>query len=153
MAGDRPRQEQRSEKTTDDGDSGGGGRRKRKEQRHDRILFDLLRSATTKQSVYAQKTRNYEKQARDEYTDINVETQMWEKPRQSTNCRIHYGRGVQQRGYTEATTSCPLHRHTRRLQFRQRPHSFSLSLSVTLCTVTLYTLTTTKVFNHIKCLP
>ena len=49
-------------------------------------------------------------------TDINVETQMWEKPRQSTNCRIHYGRGVQQRGYTEATTSCPLLRHTRRLQ-------------------------------------
>ena len=52
-------------------------------------------------------------------TDINMETQMWEKPRQSTNCRIHYGRGVQRRGYTEATTSCPLLRHTRRLQLRQ----------------------------------
>ena len=60
-------------------------------------------------------------------TVINVETQMWEKPRQSTNCRIHYGRGVQQRGYTEATTSCPLLRHTRRLQLRQRPHTLSLS--------------------------
>ena len=115
MAGDRPRQEQRSEKTTDDGDSGGGGRRKRKEQRHDRILFDLLRSATTKQSVYAQKTGTM-KQARDEYTDVNVETQMREKPQQSTNYKIHYGREVQRRGYTEATTSCPLLRHTRRLQ-------------------------------------
>ena len=61
---------------------------------------------------------------------------MWEKPRQSTNCRIHYGRGVQQRGYTEATTSCPLLRHTRRLQLRQQPHSLSLSLSLTL---SLYT--------------
>ena len=54
---------------------------------------------------------------------------MWEKPRQSTNCRIHYGRGVQQREYTEAITSCPLLHHTRWLQLRQRPHSLSLSLS------------------------
>ena len=63
---------------------------------------------------------------------------MWEKPRQSTNCRIHYGRGVQQRGYTEATTSCPLLRHTRRLQLRQRPHFLSLSLSLSLV-LSLYT--------------
>ena len=69
---------------------------------------------------------------------------MWEKPRQSTNCRIHYGRRVQQREHTEATTSCSLLRHTRRLQWRQRPLSFSHDVSHTISVHTSYTTTLQK---------
>ena len=115
----------------------------------DRIRFVYLCSATTKQSVYTQKTENQQWKKRDD-TDVNVETQMWEKPRQSTNCRIHYGRGVQPRGYTEATTSCPLLRHTRKLQLRQRPLSLSLSLSLVVSIHMRYTTSTyKKLFNNI----
>ena len=104
------------------------------------IGFDSLRSARPQPSSrFMHRKPETMKQARDEYTYINVETQMWEKPRQSTNCRIHYGRGVQQRGYTEATTSCPLLRHTRRLQLRQRPHTHTLSLSHAVSVHTRYT--------------
>ena len=103
------------------------------------IGFDSLRSARPQPSSrFMHRKPETMKQARDVYTDIHVETQMWEKPRQSTNCRIHYGRGVQQRGYTEATTSCPLLRHTRWLQLRQRPHTHTLSLSRCLYTHALY---------------
>mgnify|MGYP000114258207 CR=1 FL=1 len=119
------------------------------------IGFDSLRSARPQPSSrFMHRKPETMKQARDEYTYINVETQMWEKPRQSTNCRIHYGRGIQQRGYTEATTSCPLLRHTRRLQLRQRPHthtlSFSLSLSHAVSVHTRYTTTYNKSVQQLK---
>ena len=86
---------------------------------------------------------------------------MWEKPRQSTDYKIHYGRGVQQQGYTEATTSCPLLLHTRRLQLRQRPLSLSLTLYnfyLQKCSTTtmffalshIYTYMTFGLFTHVS---
>ena len=62
--------------------------------------------------------------------------------------QFDYGRGIQQRGYKEATTSCPLLRHTRRLQLRQRPHTHTLSLSHAVSVHTRYT-TTNYLTTHI----
>ena len=49
------------------------------------IRFASLYSATTEQSVYAQKTEM--NKGREDTQDVNVETQMWEKPRQPTDYR------------------------------------------------------------------
>ena len=71
-------------------------------------------------------------------TDINVENSNAGKTTAVHKLQNILWRGVQQRGYTEATTSCPLLRHTRWLQLRQRPHTHTLSLSRCLYTHALY---------------
>ena len=76
--------------------------------------------------------------------------QLWEKPRQPTDCRKSlwekYNNGETQRQRPLA----PLLRHTQWLQM-EATTSLSLSISYTLSlyTVTLYTHTTTKMFNNI----
>ena len=62
---------------------------------------------------------------------LTWKTQMWEKPRQSTNCRIHYMWEEYNNGSARATTSSTSPwRHTRRLQDGGNYLSLSLSLSL-----------------------
>ena len=84
-----------------------------------------------------------------EYTDINVETQMWEKPRQPTSCRIHYERRLQ-RWKHRGNDLLHLYFATRWLQWRQRPLSLSLSLShsVSIHSYALYTYNYKSVQQH-----
>ena len=94
-----------------------------------------------------------------EDTDINVENpQWWEKPRQPTDCKIHYERDDYSNGSTRATTSCtPSLRHTRRLQWRQLPlplsHSLTLPCSNSAHVVYNYFLQKYQQPSHIKCVP
>ena len=80
------------------------------------------------------------KQAREGTQYVNVETQMWEKPRQPSDCRMITMREENNNGEsTEATTSCT----------PSSPHGgynggndllFSLSLTLSLCvTIHIYT--------------
>ena len=78
--------------------------------------------------VYAQKTEN--QQRKRGYTGINVETQMWEKPRQPTSCRIHYESEIQQWENTKATTS--FSPSSLRSGYNEVTTSLSLSLSLSI---------------------
>ena len=76
---------------------------------------------------------------------LTWKTQMWEKPRQPTDCRIHYEKGIQRWGYIEATTSCT----------RSSPHGgynggndLSLSLTLSLYTHARQLLTTKMQQQH-----
>ena len=76
-----------------------------------------VRSATTELWKYARNQNTEQKQMHKDmrHRILAWKTQMWEKPRQRTGCRkYHYTRGIHCRGNSEATTSRPLPRHTRR---------------------------------------
>ena len=84
-----------------------------------------------------------------EDTSVNVENpQWWEKPRQSTNCRIHYERDYNN-GSTRATTSCTSLLATRGGYNGGNYLSLSLSHSLTrsISAHALYNYFT-KVFNN-----
>ena len=77
-------------------------------------------------------------------TEVNVENpQWWEKPRQPTGCRMHYKRGIQQRGKTQRQRPLVLFFATRG-GYKMEENDLSLSLYVhTLCNY-LYKITTTQ---------
>ena len=115
-----------------------------------RIRFVSLRSATTELSDYAQKIEN--QQGKKENTQMLTwkTQQSWEKPRQPTSCRIHYEKGIQRRGYTEATSSLSLSvslslslsLYTRVIQLQMFNNNFTFALSH------IYTYMTFGLFTH-----
>ena len=106
----------------------------------DRIRFAFLFSHNRTGDVRTKgKTENKRRRG-----ILTWKTQMWEKPWQPTGCRMHYRKGIQCRGNTEATTSCPLSSpHTAVTTRRQLPVSLSLSIQLI-----LYKITTLQHYNN-----
>ena len=105
--------------------------------------YDSLRSnsATTEQSDYIQKTE----MSREITQNVNVETQMWEKPRQPTYCTKSLWEEYKW-GHKDNDLSCSLRRQ--QAVTMEATTSFSLTLSLYTITLTLtaqhYTTSTTN---------
>ena len=114
------------------------------------IRFVLLYSATTEQSVGAQKTEN-RKMNKERTQYVNVETQMCEKPRQPTTAENHYERNEYNKGEAQRQRPLsPLLCHT--AVTMEATTSLSLSLShshsVSIHSYALYTYNYKSVQQH-----
>ena len=89
-------------------------------------IDSLACSATTELSMYAQR----QNKNKEETHDINVENPLWwEKPRQPTDCRIHYEEEITTMGAQGQRPLAPPLFATRSSYNKEATTSFSLSLS------------------------
>ena len=82
---------------------------------------------------------------KEETQGVNVETQMWEKPRQPTSCRIHYERKVTTMDAQRQRPLGPLLRHAAVTMEATTSLDLSLSHALSVHSYALYT------YNYKKC--